>query len=126
MVSTMNPDPPKRQSFWRGFLASLTGASIGWAIGLAITVALVISPTFIPPLPVLLGRTLFVAIMVLLAFTAAGQWQRSPLPRWVLQLIAVALSAPLATLAVYLLSTGGAPGHRAGPATTRRTGCGPR
>jgi signal transduction histidine kinase len=93
--------------FWRRFFSALTGKSVGWAIGLAITVALMISPIFVPPLPVLFGRTLFVAIVLLLAFTAAGQWRRAPLPPWVMQLIAVVLAAPLATLAVYLLSTGG-------------------
>jgi hypothetical protein len=93
--------------FWRRFFSALTGQSVGWAIGLAITVALMISPIFVPPLPVLFGRTLFIAIVLLLAFTAAGQWHHAPLPRWVMQLIAVALAAPLATLAVYLLSTGG-------------------
>ena len=93
--------------FWRGFFAALTGRSVGWAIGLAITVALMIAPIFVPPWPVLLGRTLFVAIVLLLAFTAAGQWRQAALPRWLMQVVAVVLAAPLATLAVYLLSTGG-------------------
>jgi signal transduction histidine kinase len=93
--------------FWPGFFAALTARSVGWAVGLAILVALIIAPTFRPPLPVLFGRTLFIAIVLLLAFTAAGQWRSAPLPRWVVQLIAVALTGPLATLAVYLVSTGG-------------------
>lgn len=97
---------PSRPTFWRGFFAALTGRSVAWAVGLAIVVALLFAPVFVPPWPVLLGRTLFVAIVLLLAFTAAGQWRRAPLPRWAVQLIAVALAAPLATLAVYLLSTG--------------------
>ncbi len=96
-----------RAGFWRGFFSALTGKSVGWAIGLAISVALMISPVFMPPLPVLFGRTLFIAIALLLAYTAAGQWRNPPLPRWVVQLIAVGLAAPVATLAVYLLSTGG-------------------
>ena len=96
-----------RPAFWRGFFSSLTGKSVGWAVGLAITVSLMIAPVFMPPWPILLGRTLFIAIVLLLAFTAAGQWRNAPLPRWVVQLIAVALAAPIATLAVYLLSTGG-------------------
>jgi signal transduction histidine kinase len=96
-----------RPGFWPGFFAALTGRSVGWAVALAILVALLIAPVFRPPLPVLFGRTLFIAIVLLLAFTAAGQWRNAPLPRWVVQLIAVALAAPIATLAVYLLSTGG-------------------
>lgn len=96
-------DPP----FWRRFFAALNGASVGWAVGLAIAAALLLSHFFKPPLPVLFGRTLFIAIVLLLAYTAAGQWRQSLLPRWVAQVMAVVVSAPLATLAVYALSTGG-------------------
>jgi signal transduction histidine kinase len=99
--------PVAEPSYWRRCLASLTGASVGWAVGLAITIALLLSPTFKPPLPVLFGRTLFVAIVCLLAYTAAGQWRGSPIPRWLAQVLAVALAGPCATLFVYMLSTGG-------------------
>jgi len=74
---------------------------------LAVAVAAVIAPVFLPPWPILLGRTLFIAMVLLLAFTAAGQWRGASLPRWVVQVLAVALAAPITTLAVYLLSTGG-------------------
>jgi Histidine kinase len=94
-------------SFWRRFFADLTVTKIGWAVGWALTVALMLSPIFRPSLPVVFGRTLFVAVVVLLAYTAARQWRRPPLPRWVLQVLAVVLSAPLATLAMYAVSTGG-------------------
>jgi signal transduction histidine kinase len=94
-------------SFWRRFFADLTASKIGWAVGWAITVALLLSPIFAPSLPVVFGRTLFVAVVVLLAYTAARQWRQPPLPRWVLQVLAVVLSAPLATLAMYAISTGG-------------------
>ncbi len=106
-ANTQTAAETARPGFWPGFFAALTARSVGWAVGVAIAVTLMIAPTFRPPLPVLFGRTLFVAIVLLLAFTAAGQWRRAPLPRGVVQLIAVALAAPLATLAVYLLSTGG-------------------
>ena len=107
MATTAPIQSSARPGFWRGFFSALTGASVGWAVGLAIMVALLIAPTFRPPLPVLFGRTLFIAIVLLLAFTAAGQWRHAVLPRWVVQLIAVAVTGPLATLAVYLVSTGG-------------------
>ena len=96
-----------RPGFWRGFVAALTARSVGWAIGLAIAVALMLAPLFLPPWPILLGRTLFIAIVLLLAFTAAGQWRNPPLPRRLVQVLAVGLAAPVTTLAVYLLSTGG-------------------
>jgi signal transduction histidine kinase len=76
---------------------------VGWALA----VALLLSPIFAPSLPVVFGRTLFVAIVVLLAYTAAGQWRNPPLPGWTMQVVAVVLAAPLATLAIYALSTGG-------------------
>ena len=94
-------------SFWRRFFADLTVTKIGWAVGWAFTVALMLSPIFKPSLTVVFGRTLFVAVVVLLAYTAARQWRQPPLPRWVMQVLAVVLSAPLATLAMYAISTGG-------------------
>ena len=99
--------PAESPRFWPGFFAALSGKGLAWALGLGIVVALVIAPIFKPPLPVLFARTLFIALVLLVAFTAAGQWRNAPLPRWVAQLIAVALAAPIATLAVYLFSTDG-------------------
>jgi signal transduction histidine kinase len=99
----LGSEPP----FWRRFFAALNARGVGWAVGLAVAAALTMSPIFVSPLPVLLGRTLFVAVVLLLAYTAAGQWRQSLVPRWVAQLTAVVLSAPLATLLVYMLSTGG-------------------
>jgi signal transduction histidine kinase len=107
MLATPLSADPARLGFWRGFFSALTAKSVGWAIGLAIAVALMIAPVFMPPLPVLFGRNLFIAIVLLLAYTAAGQWRNPPLPRWVVQLAAIGLAAPIATLVVYLVSTGG-------------------
>ena len=93
--------------FWRRFLRDLTLARFAWTFGLALAVALAIAPVFVPSWLVVFGRTLFVALVLLFAYTAAGQWQQARLPRWVVQLGTVALAAPLATLAVYAISTGG-------------------
>ena len=92
---------------WSDLLAALTVRRIAWAVGGALVVAALIAPVFMPPWPVLLGRTLFIAIVLLLAYTATGLWRRPPLPRWLVQVLAVVLAGPLATLFVYLLSTGG-------------------
>jgi signal transduction histidine kinase len=102
--------------FWRRVFSALSAAQVGWAVGLAFTVALLLSPLFEPSLPVVFGRTLFVSIAILLAFTAAGEWREPPLPRWLLQLVAVVLAAPLATLAMYAISTGGNVGEMFGHA----------
>jgi hypothetical protein len=54
-----------------------------------------------------LGRTLVVGMTLLLAFSAAGLWPQRWLPRWLVQVLAVGLVAPLATFAVYLFAVDG-------------------
>jgi signal transduction histidine kinase len=102
-----SPPPSPTPRGWAAFFGALTWRSVAVALTLAVLVALALSPTFAPPFPVLLGRTLFISMVLLLAFTAAGQWRQGWLPRWLAQVLSVALAAPLATLAVYLLSVGG-------------------
>ncbi len=87
---------------------TVTAGSLAVAVGFAVTAALMLGPVFITPFVVLLGRTLFIAMALLLAFAAV---QRVPeaaipfgLPRWMLTLGAVALTAVLATFAVYLVA----------------------
>src|SRR4051794_32911693 len=41
----------------------------------------------------LLGETLFVGITLLLAFTFAGAWRQTAMPRWVAQVVAVFVAA---------------------------------
>jgi hypothetical protein len=55
----------------------------------------------------LLGETLFVGIMLMFAFRGAGAWRQDFMPRWLAQVIAVAIAAALAPLIVQLLSAGG-------------------
>jgi len=88
---------------WR----ELNRASVGWALGLAVVVAMALNPIFLVPLPVLLGRTLFVAMMLVLVFHGVGLLRQSLLPRWLAQIVAVALTAPVATALVYLVATSG-------------------
>jgi len=98
-------------SGWSTFLATLSGGGIVTAIGLAIAAAVLLNPIFAPPFPVVLGRTLFLSIVLLLAYAAARSWPQSwPLrwlPAWLSPVVAIVAAAPLATLAVYLFSTGG-------------------
>jgi signal transduction histidine kinase len=95
----------------RRVLVALNPASLGVAVGFAITAAVLFAPIFVVSLPVLLGRTLFLAMVLLLTFVGAQQlperWLPHWLPRWLFTLLAVALAAPLATFAVYLVSVGG-------------------
>lgn len=109
---SLSPPPglPGHRQAWQGFVASLTLWRVGLTLGLAVLAAAALNPIFITPFAVLLGRTLFVALLALLAFSAAGQWPRR-LPgwvaRWLVQVLLVALMVPLGTLLVYLVSVGG-------------------
>jgi Histidine kinase len=94
-------------SFWRRYFSALSASSVGWAVGGAAMAALLLSPTFTPSPAVVFGRTLFVAVVVLLAYTAVGQWRGAPGSRWAWQVGAVVVAAPLGTLLVYAYSSGG-------------------
>jgi signal transduction histidine kinase len=93
--------------FWRRFVADLTLTRVAWTVGAALAAALLLAPIFAPSWLVVFSRTLVVALAILLAYTAAGQWRGAPLPRWGVQVVAVVLVTPLATLAVYAVAVGG-------------------
>jgi signal transduction histidine kinase len=97
---------PARRSL-RAMLAALTLRRVAIALGLATLLAVAINPIFVTPFPIVLGRLLVIALVLLLAFTAAGVWHPLGLPGWLAQVIAVCLAAPLATLVVYLPSVDG-------------------
>ena len=71
---------------------------------LSVAVAALLNPIFVTPFTLVLGRTMFVGMALLAAFTAAGHWHQAWLPRWLAQVLAVAFVAPLATFAAYLLA----------------------
>ena len=96
-----------RKSIASRVLRELNHGSVGWAVGLAVTVALALNPFFGIAFPVLLGRTLFVALVLVLVFHGVGLWRQALMPRWLAQTIAVALAAPIATALVYLVATSG-------------------
>ncbi|MBQ1761755.1 MAG: hypothetical protein IIZ92_02495, partial [Aquincola sp.] len=112
LPSPRPPAPPPAAALpAQGLMGSLTGRSVAMAVALAVVVAALLNPLFMPPFPVVLGRTLFLAMVLLLAFHAAGRLpvHRLPgwMPRWLLQLLAIVLAAPLATACIYLLYAGG-------------------
>jgi signal transduction histidine kinase len=94
-------------SIVRRVLRELRRGSVGWALGLAVVVALALNPIFVVPLPVLLGRTLFVALMLVVVFHGVGLLRQNLVPVWLAQTVAVAVTAPLATAIVYLVATSG-------------------
>src|SRR6476661_6326131 len=101
------PNAPRPARGWMRALRLITTGKVGITIGFAVVAAALLNQIFVVPFTALLGRTVFIAMMLLLAFTLAGQWRLAWLPRWVVQALAVALTAPLATFIVYLLSVGG-------------------
>jgi hypothetical protein len=106
MSNTLQPDAAGKSLASR-VLRELNHGSVGWAVGLAVTVALALNPFYGIAFPVLLGRTLFVALVLVLVFHGVGLWRQSVMPRWLAQTIAVALAAPIATALVYLVATSG-------------------
>ncbi len=99
--------PPRAARGVRAWLAELTLIRVGVALGLALLGSVALNPIFITPYPVVLGRMLAVAAALLLAFTAARVWTIPGVPRWLAQVLAVALAAPLATLLAYMPTVGG-------------------
>ncbi len=93
------------------FLQALGLRSIGLALLLGVGAALLLDPIFMVPFEVVLGRTLFVAALLLLVHAAARQWvpRRLPhwMPAWTWPIAAVALSALPATLLTYLVTLKG-------------------
>jgi two-component sensor histidine kinase len=79
---------------------------IGVAIAAAVFAALLLPLTRNTYIEIL-GETLLVAVILLTAFHAAGAWEQKVVPRWVAQLFAVVLAAPLGPLIVQLLTAGG-------------------
>jgi sensor histidine kinase YesM len=74
---------------------------------LAFAAAAALVPYAHNPYIELAGETLFVGIMLLFAFTVAGAWRQTVIPRWGAQVIAIALAAMVSPLIVQLLSFGG-------------------
>jgi hypothetical protein len=101
-------EPRERPTSARAaFVGQLTWRAVALTLLLGTLAAVALNPIFMSPFPVLLGRTLFLSLSLLLAFAAAGLWQQHWLPRWLMQLLAVVVAAPLVTLVLYLLTTGG-------------------
>ena len=107
MPSTSLPEESPPRPLLVGF--NLRNVTVALVLGLL--AALLIHPMFITPFPLLLARVLGVALLLLLVYVAAGRWADRWHPDWLpggaLQVLAVALSAPLVTLVVSLLAVGG-------------------
>ena len=103
----MNPPAASASSLLSRWAAALTVRRIATVLLLSGLGAALLNPIFVTPFPVVLGRTLFVGMMLLLAFAGAELWPSRWLPRWLVQVLAVGLVAPIATFLVYLVSVDG-------------------
>lgn len=99
MTAATDAAPPR--GFDR-FVTALSLRRVAIAMALATLAAAALNPLFVTPFTVLLGRMLVIALLLLLAFTAAGLREVRWAPRWLLQVIAIVLAAPFATYLVYL------------------------
>ncbi len=106
-MKTLASSPTPQPHGVRVWLSELTFRRVGVALGLATLLSVALNPIFITSYPVVLARLLAIALVLLLAFTAARAWRVPGVPRWLAQVLAVALAAPLATLLAYLPSVGG-------------------
>jgi len=84
-----------------------TRRQLAVTVSLAVVGALALNPITLNPFIEVLAEAFFVSMVSLFGFKLAGAWRQTLLPRWVAQVLAVALGAALAPLAVQMLSTGG-------------------
>jgi signal transduction histidine kinase len=106
-VIALDAASPSPRSSWKAMVGALTWRRALGAALLALVVAAVLNPIFVVPFGVLLGRMLFIAALLLLVFSVAAAWPSSRLPSWLVQVLAVVVTAPFATLLAYLPSVGG-------------------
>ena len=100
------PTPPGSDPWDRGGLVP-TRRQLLATVSLAIVGGLALNLVTLNPLIEVLGETLFVSMVLLFGFKVAGAWRQTLLPRWVAQLLAVALGAALSPFIVQMLSVGG-------------------
>src|SRR3954451_10900701 len=101
----MTTTPAAIARFWARRLVTVLAIALG--------VALLLRPTWKPGFGPLEVRTTIIGLMGLLVFSVFERWPRR-LPgwvaRWPLQVVAVGVTMPLTTLAIYLVTTrAGAP-----------------
>ncbi len=81
--------------------------SFAWVVGVAVATAVALIPLTRNTYIELLGETLFVGLLLMFAFHAAGGWRQTWMPPWAAQVIAVVIAAALAPLIVQLVTTRG-------------------
>nr|WP_239537888.1 histidine kinase [Dyella mobilis] len=92
----------------RGLALALGWKRLRFTLGLSAILGLLLSGSWSTSLPSLLARTMTIGLAAMLTFGLFEQWPaRLParLARWVLQVLGVAVSIPVATLLIYVYTT---------------------
>jgi signal transduction histidine kinase len=100
--SAVRPGEMPRESGTHRVLPSRRQLTV--VIVAAVVVAIGLLPMVRNPFIEIAGEILFVAMMLLFAFTAAGAWRQTVLPRWFVQMAAIAVAAMLSPLIVQMLT----------------------
>ncbi|HKX40013.1 MAG TPA: histidine kinase [Burkholderiaceae bacterium] len=100
----------------KALLATLRWRRLLLTLVMVVVITALVQRIFSTPYPELVWQLFAVALLVQFAFSAAGEWPLPRVPRWVSQVIAVVLAAPVATLLLQLALVGGSwsafVGHR--------------
>ena len=106
-VATSSASTPTPAPRWDRTRLVPTRRQLALVVALAVIAAIVLKPITRNTYLELLGETLFVGMVLLFGFTLAGAWRQTLLPRWVAQVLAIALAAAVSPLVVQMLSVGG-------------------
>jgi len=99
--------PPPAPEHWDRARLVPTRRELAVTVTLAVMGALALNPITLNPFIEVLAEALFVSMVLLFGFKVAGAWRQTLLPRWVTQLLAVALGAALSPFIVQMLSVRG-------------------
>ena len=90
----------------------LTWQRVRYPLGVAVLFGLLLTPGWRGPYVILFGRLIFIALVATIVFGVVERWPaRAPrwIARWVRQIIAVAITMPIATWIAYRVTTYGNP-----------------
>jgi len=103
-MSSATASAPVVRPAVQAIVGALTWKRAAIAATLALLIAALLNPVFAVPFWVLLGRMVFIAGLLLVTFAFVGTWHPPGIPRWLAQVLAVVIAAPVATLLAYVPS----------------------
>lgn len=101
------PDTDVAQRSWRDWFAGLSVERIALVLGLVTLVVAAVTPLFKNSFVELWSRGLLIGVVLMLAYTLAGNWRQSYVARWHVQILAVLLLAPVCAAIEAIVDTHG-------------------